>query len=297
MSNPRLHGVIVPTITPLDEHEDVDEAAFRQHLRRLLDAGVHGIFVGGSAGEGPLLTRDQWQRMAEIAHDAVRDSVPLLGGVMDVSARRVCEKVAALRKIGYRRFVLTPTYYIAVRTAEEHLRLFAQAREAAGDMEMIAYNIPQCTGSSLAVDTLCELARRGWIRVCKESSGDLDYFRELVRRSAQVELSVLQGDEKTMADGLRAGACGVVPVCANVFPEVYIRLYEAAVRNEATALAQAYEDNLRVREPLVAGGPCWLSGIKYAASRLGIGSGRVVSPLAPVEPQQAELIDRLLQVG
>ena len=88
---------------------------------------------------------------------------------MDTSARRVCEKIALLQQIGYRRFVLTPTFYIAVKAPSEHLRLFGQAKEAAGEMEMIAYNIPQCTGSALAVETMCEMVKRGWIRCCKES--------------------------------------------------------------------------------------------------------------------------------
>ena len=86
---------------------------------------------------------------------------------IDTSSRRVCEKVKTLSEIGYRHFVVTPTYYIAIKTPEEHLRLFGQAKEAAGNMEMIAYNIPQCTASTLAIETICKMAQRGWIRCCK----------------------------------------------------------------------------------------------------------------------------------
>ena len=96
MSNPELHGVIVPVFTPIDKKENVDEPAFRKVLRRLVTAGVHGIFVGGSAGEGPLLVDAQWRRMVEIAFDEVGGELPLLAGAMDTSARRVCDKVAAL---------------------------------------------------------------------------------------------------------------------------------------------------------------------------------------------------------
>jgi len=290
-----LHGVIVPVITPTDDREDVDEPAFRNLIRRLIAAGVHGIFVGGSTGEGPLLDRGPWQRMAEIAFDEVRGDVPLLAGVMDTSSRKACEKIEVLRNIGYRWFVLTPAFYIATKTATEHLRLFERAKEAAGNMEMIAYNIPQCTGSALAVETVCGMARRGWIRYCKDSSGDIDYFQELVRCGKDVGLKVFEGDELTMADGLRVGACGIVPVCANIFPQIYIRAYEAAVRGDWTAVAQAHEENLRVRTPMVAGGACWLSGIKYAASRLGIGLGRPVSPLEPAGSEQMAQIDSVLK--
>ena len=271
MSKRELSGVVVPAITPIDKKENVDEPVFRRILRRLIAAGVHGIFVGGSAGEGPLLVAAQWRRMVEIAFDEVGDEVALLGGATDTSARRVCDKVAALRSIGYRYFVLTPTYYIANKTPTEQLRLFGMAKKAAGKMEMVAYNIPQCTGSVLSIDAVCEMARRGWIRCCKESSGDLKYLKSLIRRGKAVGLDVLGGDEATMDQALLAGAKGIVPVCANYDPQMYIRLYEAGVRRDRKGLADLMPEVLRLRETFLLSGACRISGIKYAMSVLGFG--------------------------
>lgn len=289
-----LRGVVVPIITPFDGEENVDEAGLRRLIRRLAEAGVHGLFAGGSAGEGPLLPAGQWRTMAEVAFDEVKGRMPLVGGVMDTSTRRVCEKVRVLRTIGYSHFVVTPTYYLAAKAECEHLRLFGEAREAGGNMEMIAYNIPQCTGTSIAVDTLCEMARRGWLRCCKESSGDITYFTDLVRRGGEVGLSVLGGDEVTIVEELRAGAAGIVPGCANILPAVFIQAFEAAERNDWTGVARIHKEIMRIRAPLVTGGPNWLSGIKYAASLMGSGSGKAVSPLEPVGPQQKQDIERLL---
>jgi 4-hydroxy-tetrahydrodipicolinate synthase len=295
MNHQELRGVIVPVITPTDKKENVDEPAFRKHLSRLIDAGVHAIFVGGSAGEGPLLTDAQYRRMVEIAFDEVGGRLPLLGGAMDTSAQRVCDKVKTLKSIGYRFFVLTPTFYIANKTSTEQLRLFGQAKEAAGKMEMVAYNIPQCTGSILAVDTACEMARRGWIRYCKESSGDWNYLKTLIRRGKAVGLDVLAGDELIMDQALLAGAKGVVPVCANYIPREYVRFYEAGRQGDRKTLAEQKVELLRIRETLLLTGVCWISGIKYAMSALGIGSGMCVSPLEPAETKRMALIDALVK--
>jgi len=295
MTNGELRGVIVPVITPVNDREDVDETAFRKILRWLIDAGVNGIFVGGSAGEGPLLVDAQWRRMVEVAFDEVGGAIPLLGGAQDMSSRRVCEKVKVLGAIGYRHFVVTPTFYITVKTAEEHLRLFGQAKEAAGDMEMIPYNIPQCTASTLALETMCEMAKRGWVRNCKESSGDWAYLKELIRRGKDVGLTVLAGDEPTSGDALLAGAGGIVPVCANLDPGLFLRLYDAGTRgdrNELTGLMRRMEV---LRDGLLLSGPCWLTGIKYALSALGMGSGKPLSPLEPVDTKRRAQIDALLE--
>ena len=279
----QLKGVVVPAITPVDKNDKVDAKAFRAVLNRLIEAGVHGLFVGGSAGEGPLLVDREWRRMVEIAQEVVGDRIPLLGGAIDTSTARICAKAKALRAIGYRHAVVTPSYYIAIKTASEHLRLFGADREALGDVEMVAYNIPGCTASTIAVDTFCEMARRGWIRHCKESSGDLPYLLELIRRGADAGLAVLAGDEAASGKALLAGAVGIVPVCANYDPATYLRLYQAGRAGDAAGVARAMKRAMQLKEALVMSGPCWLAGIKYAVSALGIGSGLPVSPLEPAD--------------
>lgn len=295
MSNSKLRGVIVPVITPIDKKENIDEPTFRKILRRLVGGGANCIFVGGSAGEGPLLPDVQWRRMVEIAHDEVGRELPLFAGAIDTSVRRTCEKIAILKKIGYRYFVLTPSYYYAPKTASEQMRLFGQAKEAAGKMEMIAYNIPQCTGAVLDLDMVCEMAKLGWVRYCKESSGDLKYITNLIRKGKKHGLTVLASDEFIMGESLLAGAQGVVPVCANYDPQLYIRIYEAGVRGDRKAVAEHMAEALRIRETLLLSGVCWISGIKYALSSLGFGSGLCVSPLEPVEPKRKLRIDALIK--
>jgi len=294
MPGVEIRGIIVPVITPLNDREDVEEKAFRELLSRLAAAGVHGVFVGGTAGEGPLLAADQWRRMVEVAFDEVGGKILLLAGVMEMSTRRVREKVKILEAIGYTHFVLTPTFYVITRSASEHLRLFGAAREAGSGMEMVAYNLPASTGSSIAVGTVLEMVRRGWIRCCKESSGDPVFFRELISRGSDLGLSVLIGDETVMIEGLKAGAKGLVPACANVFPSIYLRLYEQACRGDWDAAVGTNRLALRVRGPLVVDGTCWLAGIKYAAGLTGIGTGRLVSPLEPCSARQREAIEQLV---
>jgi 4-hydroxy-tetrahydrodipicolinate synthase len=290
-----LHGVIPPILTPTDTHDRVDEPALRLSIRRLLAAGVHGLFVGGTAGEGPLLVEREWCRLMEVAYEETAGRVPVLGGVQDVSTRKVLTKVTRLREIGYQYFVVTPTFYIPARTANEQLRLFGACREAAGDMEMIGYNIPQCTVAHVTVETFCEAARRGWMRHCKESSGDLAFLSRLVNEGRSAGLRVLMGDERNAAAGLRAGAVGLVNLCINVEPATYLRLYEAARRGDEAEMQRQQERIDRIVAEVVLTGPCFVAGPKYVLARLGMGRGTPVSPLEPVSEEQARRIDRFLE--
>jgi 4-hydroxy-tetrahydrodipicolinate synthase len=293
MKTEELYGVIVPIVTPVDDDDRVDEAAFRKVIRYVVGAGVHGVFAGGSAGEGPLLTVGEWIRMAEIAHDEVSGTVHLLGGAIDTSTRRVLEKIKILKQIGYLNFVIAPTFYTALKSPEEHLRLFGVCKESLDELELIAYNIPSSTNSSIPVETMIEMARRGWIRYCKESSGDPDYYTRLFHAAKQVGLNVFMGDESNIAGGLLAGACGIVPVCANYEPETFIRAYEASVSHDTEELWRLQERVMYLRERLPRLAPCWIAGVKYGAASLGMGSGKPVSPLQPLTAEEKKIVDEM----
>lgn len=286
MKNGELGGVVVPIITPVDSEERVDEVAFRKGIRRLIHAGVHAIFVGGSAGEGPLLIAREWERMVTIARDEVGDEVHLLAGAIDTSTRRVQDKIRILNQLGYPYCVITPTYYITLRTPDEHLRLFGECAAVAGATQIIAYNIPSCVGSVIPVEVLLEGARRGYFHYLKESSGDFDYFQRLVIEGRAVGLKVLEGEEPHIAKGLLAGAVGIVPVCANFEPATYIAAYRAGLARDEAALGPLQERIVEVRRQLLFVGPLWIAGIKYAMSLLGVGSGLPVSPLQPLTAEQ-----------
>ncbi len=292
-----LAGIIPPILTATDEYDRVDEDALRRSVRRLLAAGVHGLFVGGTAGEGPLLTEREWVRLMEIVFEETAGRVPLLAGAQDCSTRKVVDKIARLRAIGYGYCVITPTFYIVSKTADEQLRLFGACREAAGEMEMIAYNIPQVTGTHITVETFVELARRGWIHHCKESSGDLTFLRRLIGEGSKCGLRVLMGDEQNAAAGLMAGAVGLVNLCANLEPRTYRHLYEAAVRRDEAQLQNLQAHINRLVETVVLSGPCFVAGPKYFLSRLGVGRGIPLSPLQPVSTEQARRIDEYLRSG
>jgi len=96
-----------------------------------------------------------------------------------------------------------------------------------------------------------------------------------------------------MAQGLEIGACGIVPVCANYEPKTYIKAFQAAQQNDIPTLNEMNKRIIYLRDKLVCSGPFWLSGIKYAVSKLGLASERVLSPLSPVGLQQKETIDHI----
>ncbi len=290
MEHKQLAGVVVPVITPVDKEDRVDEAAFRKLLRHLVEGGVHALFIGGSAGEGPLLLLSEWVRLMQIAREEVGNNLPLLGGVMETSSRRIAEKIKLLKEMGYAHYVVTPAYYFPLKTNEEHLQLFADCKEHDGGMNLIPYNLPSIVKAEIPIEVLLEIARRGWVSYCKESSANLEYFRRLVTEGRECGLQVFMGDEFSMREGLKMGACGIVPSCANFEPQPFVAAYQAALAGNDEALQQAYERILVLRENLPLAGSYWVAGVKQALAYIGIGSGKPVSPMSPLTYDQQKKV-------
>lgn len=290
MTKSELLGVIVPLVTPIDNDEQVDEKALRKLVRFLVDAGVHGLLAGGSSSEAPLLVMKQWVRMMEIVFNETKSEVPLVGGIMDTSTKRIVERIKKLMQIGYSNFAVAPSFYITLKTEDEFLRLYGRCKEVIGDNEMVIYNMPTCVGSSMLVQTICDMAKRGWARYCKDSSGDFTYFKNLVTKGRDVNLKVFLGGEAFVPAAFLCGAGGVAPVTANYEPQVFIQAYEAAVNNNIDELLRLDKRILQLREQIFLAGSCWVSGTKYALSTVGIGNGNPLSPLQPLDSKQKELV-------
>ena len=288
----KVKGVIVPVITPVDEKDRVDEKSFRAVIRRCLKAGVDGVFVGGSAGMGPLLTDEQWQRAMEVARGEVGEKHVLLGGIITTSTARAILRIRVLEQIGYHIMVVTPTFYITLVREDEILSHFGACREAT-DMDMLVYNIPSCTGSSIPIETVLKMVRRGWTQVCKESSGDRAYFSALLEKGKSMGLRIFQGHEPDMEWGLLLGAAGIVPVCANYEPQTFVTAWQAAQEKNINLLSKAQERISSIRKTLLLGNKNWISGIMYGVSTLGIGLGRPVLPLQELSLQAKQSIDKL----
>ncbi len=293
MNSTEMAGIIVPVITPVDDQDRVDEAAFRKQLQRLIRCGVHGVFVGGSAGEGPLLTFQEWERLVTIGFEECHGKVHLLGGTMDTSAKRIIGRIKVLAQIGYQNFVVAPTFYITANLPSEHLRLFGECKEHSAGMNMIAYNIPSTTGSMIQCEVMVEMVRRGWISYCKDSSEDMDYFHRLVSEAVPLGLRVFLGTERKASEALQTGAVGLVPTCANFEPSTFLAAYEARGNKEELARLQIRITELV--ENLLLAPRLWLAGMKYAVSTIGIGSGRPVSPLEPLNDEERRRIDAFLK--
>ena len=289
-------GVIVPLLTPLTDDDRIDTIAMRELIGRCVGAGAEGIFVGGSAGMGPMLTESQWECAVATAVEAVGDRAQVLAGVIATSTQRALLQIRASQRLGCGTIVVTPTYYIAIRTHDEMMAHFQACREAT-DQQMVIYNIPSCTSSSIPPSTVRAVAERAWAAAMKESSGDRAYFTQIMEAVRGTDMAVLQGNEPDIAWGLKCGAAGIVPVCANCEPVTFVAAVQASRAKNWSRLEELQRRVDIVRDTILVGDHNWISGLFCACQALGIGNGIPLLPLQQVGDERRERIHRFFGVA
>jgi 4-hydroxy-tetrahydrodipicolinate synthase len=287
----RPGGVIVPILTPLTDNGRVDAVGLKTLAGRCVAVGAEGIFVGGSAGMGPMLTEPQWECALETVLEAVGGAALVLSGIIATSTQRALAQIKVTQSLGCSTIVVTPTFYITLRTPEEMLAHFQACREAT-DQQMVIYNIPSCTNSSIPVQVVRTVAERNWASAMKESSGDRGYFSQIVESVRGTDMVVLQGNEPDISWGLKAGAAGIVPVCANCEPETFVAAVQAARAQDWSRLGELQRRIDIVRDIILVGDHNWISGLFCACNALGIGNGMPLSPLQSVGEERRTRIGK-----
>ena len=89
-----LAGIVPAVVTPFDAEGEFNVRSFERLAERLYAAGVHGLYLCGSTGEGMLQTVAQRKQVAEAA---MRNSPPDKTVIVHVGANTTDEAIELTR--------------------------------------------------------------------------------------------------------------------------------------------------------------------------------------------------------
>lgn len=285
----RFEGIFSPTITPLDEKERVDELGFVNQLNRLIDNGVHGIYLLGTSGEFTTLTNTERERAMDIATKAVGGRVPIICGVMDTSTQRVIENIETATQFGVDAVAATPGYYYP-STDDADLIQFYQAVAGSTELPVFIYNIPSTVKTAIKPEVVVELADAcDNIVGIKDSSGDwTNCLSLLALLGDRTDFTVMLGSHTAIGAAVLFGADGGVISISNVAPKESVALYNAAKARDIDEVHRLQKLLLRLSKMYTYGQG--VSGMKACLEILGVCNAYTTSPLLPIsDVAKAEL--------
>jgi len=289
-----LRGIIPPLITPVTENEDIDEDGLRKIVNHCIEKKLHGVFIAGTMGESLSTTQVQRDASIRIALDEAKGRVPVLGGVVDSSTRRVIENIKRFEQMGGEYAVVSPVFYSTHAGTQETIRHFEEISRNT-EAKILAYNIPAYTGLNVTPDMVFEIAKIDKVVGIKDSSGNFVQFLKLLNHFKGTDFKVFQGLSALAGISILMGADGLVLGYAPLFPEIYIDLYESSLRKDLgrlTLLAPLIEKIAGINNLSTYS----ISATKYAMSLLGFSDKRMIRPSEPVKPNEEIKIREAVQI-
>jgi len=225
---PRFHAAIT---TPFAGDGTVDLDAFGHHVAWLAEAGLDGVFVAGTTGEGVLLEDDEVAALIERAADqrGLR-VIAQVGRPSTLATARLARRAIELGADAVAAYV--PWFYPA-GDAEARTH-FLGLLEAAGDTPAFTYNIPRRTVNDLTPELLAELAQAG-IAGMKDSTGDFARHEAYLEALDGRPFELFVGSEPLVLRAVSSGAAGAITGLAGCRPELFAALREALEAGDAGA--------------------------------------------------------------
>lgn len=271
----KVKGVIIPLLTPFDEQGKIYTTATKQLIEFLIERGIHGLFPGGTTGEGPLLTIQERRQLAETVVEAADGRVPVIVHTGAITTAEALELTQHAQAVGAQAAAIVPPYYYH-HSDEALFRHFELIATQTSDFPIYLYNYP-VAGNHLSVYLIARLAECcPNIVGLKDSSGTLD---TLVACSSLRDgnFNTANGSDGLILAAMAMGFDACVSGNANVVPELVVALYHAATEGNLELARELQRKVDAVRQLLGDGGD--LSLFKGILAQRGLDAGAVRAPL------------------
>jgi 4-hydroxy-tetrahydrodipicolinate synthase len=229
MDLPKLHGIVPPLATPLNEDQTLDARSLAGLVEFQLKAGVHGLWALGTTARFDLLPDPMHRQVAEIVAETARGRVPLVVNVSDMGTARTLARGAMFDDLPYDYYAVLPPWYQPMTPGEVagYYRTLADRLAR----PVVIYNAPWIC-NQLSFDLLRELAKHPRVVGCKDVTPALNRTLEWpVPERRQQDFSYLHGNDLlALSTGL--GADGFVTSLSNPFPELMVAQWDAARRKD-----------------------------------------------------------------
>ncbi len=283
-------------ITPLTDRDSLDVAGLERLVEHLIEGGVHGLFILGTTGEAPSLSYRLRHELIEQTCKQVAGRLPVLVGITDTSFVESINLANVAAKAGAAAVVLSAPYYFPAGQPE--LLEYVEDIVAELPLPVFLYNMPSHTKLTFEPETLRRAIAIPKIVGLKDSSAQMIYFHRVKQLAAsRPDFSLLVGPEELLAESVLAGAHGGVNGGANLFPRLYVNLYEAASTAQLDRITTLHAQVMRLGETIYSVGrhrSAFIKGLKCGLSCLGVCDDFMAEPFQRFRVSQRDLVQRYL---
>ncbi len=266
-------GIFPAVTTKFTADDKLDFKTFELNLQAQLDAGVHGIIIGGTLGESSVLSSREKEDLLNFTVQKIEGRVPVVLNIAEGATKDALKIAESGAKNGLSGLMLLPP----MRYKSDHRETVAYMKSVANatDLQIMIYNNPVDYKVEVTLDMFEELAVCKNIDAVKESTRDVVNVTRMINRFGD-RFSIMSGVDTLALDSILLGANGWVAGLVCAFPKETVAIYNLAMQGK---VKEAVEIN-RWFMPLLELDtfPKLVQYIKLAEAEVGLGTETVRAP-------------------
>lgn len=242
-------GSIAPVFTPFSSDGKTSVQlkldVIPKYAKYLADAGVKGVLVNGTSGEGPSLTKDERKLAANAWADAVRSTGQhLMIQVGGAALPDVLELASHAERLKADSLLCLPDLYFKPSSPQRLVDYLSIVAAAAPRTPLLYYHIPGLTNVTVNVAELVELASRQipTFSGVKFTSSNMDEAAAVLRACGN-RCALFLGSDQIMLAACAMGITSSIMTSINIFPVLATSISEAFERGDLE-LARKQQETL-----------------------------------------------------
>lgn len=274
-------GVIVPIPTPLLNFDKIDLDGLSNLIEHLVSAGVAGISILGHTGEEHCLDFEVRRTMISETCRIVDSRIPVLVSISDTSFNESFVLACYANVCGATAMVFSPPYYLTAGQAE--IKEYYEDLLKVMPLPVLLYNIESPSVTNIDTSTILGLLENDKIVGLKDSSADMVYMKLVAQSAKEIrpDFKLYSGKEEVLFETVMLGGAGGFAGGANLFPKLYIQLYNAIKAGDLDLCKKLESILMEINKTIFSIGhyhSSYLKGIKCALNLMGIFSSDYMAP-------------------
>lgn len=285
----KYDGIFPALLTPMDSNENILPLEIKEMINHLDKFPFSGYYVGGSTGEGMLMTYDERKIVfSSVINSVTRSDLVLIAHVGATSTKDAIDMGLYAKALGYPVISAVAPFYYGYKNHE--VKKHYQDIVNAVNLPFIIYNYPGGSNFTLDVNMVENLFEDERFVGIKHTTTDL-FSLEKFRRACP-DISIYNGFDEMLLAGLCMGASGGIGSTYNIMPNTILSIYNAFIEGDLETAIQLQAKANKVIDVLISCGV--MNAEKYILSKqANISMGSFRRPFTPLTNEQKKVLDNL----
>lgn len=283
-------GVMPAITTPFKTDDTLDLELFKVNIEAQLDAGVHGIVLGGTLGEASTLTDAERRILTREAVKLVAGKVPVLMNIAEQTTKAAIALAKVAEADGAQGLMMLPP--MRYNASDDEVVAYFKAVADSTSLPIMIYNNPVDYKIKVTLDMFEELLKNcPNIQAVKESTRDTTNITRIINRFGN-RLAIMTGVDTLALESLLLGADGWVAGLVDAFPAETVAIYELQKAGRIQEALAIYRWFMPLLELDIH--PKLVQYIKLASAHTGIGSEYVRAPRLTLQGEERKRIEKII---